>query len=145
MPITTSATTSGCEWRWPCSRAALPALRPLVRADLFPTSVEQSFVVSLANLGAGVRREQRPQRLVHVEYGVVRNGVARSDDVGAEQEAVGVAVDQIRRATRDLGRGEQILGDFVPADVEVHVPQAWVLEDVFDDHTLVGIPRIRLR
>src|SRR5262245_21424606 len=74
----------------------------LLDVRLFPVTdpewglVEQPLVVPHAKLLARLRGQLREEWLVHVVDLQVLGLIGRGDLVGAEQEAIGMAVDQVR-------------------------------------------------
>src|SRR5215218_4911838 len=100
---------------------------------LEPRRVEQPGEVGLARVRARLGAERTPQRRIHLEDGEVRRRVGGCDVVGAEEESVRVPVDQGRRPLDRLRRGDDVLRDLVPRDVEVDVSHGRILEDALGD------------
>src|SRR3954462_12153266 len=111
-------------------------MRLLPRAHPPSRLVEDAFVVPLANLLARLTVEQLPEGRVLVVDPEIRLLVFRCHFIGAEEEAVGVAVDNVRDGPRRLGRGDRVLRDLAPRDVEVDVFEGGVFEQLFDERAL---------
>src|ERR1700746_3431603 len=89
-------------------QAALPASQRLY-VGLLPgphpaaSGVEDALVVALADLEARLGGDQRPHRVPEVVHPQLRRLIRRRHVVSAEEEAVGVAVEDFGHAPLDIG------------------------------------------
>src|SRR6185369_11398861 len=109
----------------------------LPTADLASRFVKDSFVVFLADLFTGVRAEQLPQRFVLVVDPEIFFLSRRSDLVCAEEKTIRITIDDSRRLPGRFRCGHNVLRYFVPRDIEMHVLELRVVDDLLDDCSLI--------
>src|SRR6185369_15930226 len=105
---------------------------PFPRTDILPRLVEQPLVVALEDLLQRRLVDAVEHRLPHVVDREIGARVLGRDGVGAEEEALRMAVEHGDRGVDRLGRGDRVLGDLVPRDVEAQVRERGVVDQRLD-------------
>src|SRR6185295_4123297 len=114
-----------------CGMAVHIRLLPSTYVDA--CSIEQPLVIERCNFGARLRLQQFPEWLVHVVHLQVLLLVLWRDLIRAEEKAVRMLVEETRGAPRDFRVRHDVLRDFVPGDVEVHMAERRIIDDAADD------------
>ena len=103
------------------------------QADAAAGFVEKSVVVCEAKFFTGVRGEESEQRRVNIVNAEIGFLVGRSHFIGAEQETIRVAIDEVRGDLRGFGGGDDVLGDFGPRNIEIEIVESGVAEEGVQD------------
>ncbi len=99
----------------------------------FPYSVsrfiEEALIISFVNLLVCFFVQQLPQCLVLVIDTQISLLLRRCHFICAEQEAVGVTVDQVGRNLYSFQCCDQVLRDFIPRNIEIDVTELWIFQN----------------
>src|SRR6185503_13745319 len=107
-------------------------MRGLPTAHFPSRFIKDSFVISLAHFVAGFRSQQLPERFILVVDAEIFLLVWRSDFVCAEEKTIRVTIHNRCGILSRFRRSDNVLGNFVPGDIEVDVDQLRIADDLFD-------------
>ena len=96
---------------------------------LRPSLIEKASEVSFAHLLAGLRGKQIPQGLILIEDLQVALLAGGCNFVSTEQKAIRETIDYVRSDLCSFRARDNILGHFVPRDVEIDILERGIAED----------------